>query len=69
MVQLDDLAKLKKLVCVFKKVPHLTIHDAMQLAKYSNKEGRERSSMGTRKSVEMVFDNQLQAEGDAAERV
>ncbi len=38
MVQSADLAKLKKLVHVFKKVPHLTIPDAMKLAKYSDEE-------------------------------
>jgi hypothetical protein len=32
------LAKLKKLVHVFKKVPHLTIPDATKLAKYSDEE-------------------------------
>jgi hypothetical protein len=37
MVRSVDLAKLKKLVRVFKKVPHLTIPDAMKLAKYSDK--------------------------------
>jgi hypothetical protein len=38
MVRLVDSVKLKKLVQVFKKVPHLTIPDAMKLAKYSNEE-------------------------------
>jgi hypothetical protein len=35
---LVDQAKLKELLGVFKKVPHLSIPDAMKLAKYSNNE-------------------------------
>jgi hypothetical protein len=38
MVRLVDQAKLKKLLGVFKKVPHLSIPNAMKLAKYSNDE-------------------------------
>jgi hypothetical protein len=38
MVRLVDQAKLKKLLGVFKKVPHLSIPDAMKLAKYSDNE-------------------------------
>jgi hypothetical protein len=38
MVRSVDSAKLKKLVGVFKKVPHLSIPDAMKLAKYSGEE-------------------------------
>jgi hypothetical protein len=38
MVRSVDSAKLKKLVGVFKKVPHLSIPDAMKLAKYSCEE-------------------------------
>ncbi len=38
MVQLVDQAKLKKLSGVFKKVPHLSIPDAMKLAKNSDDE-------------------------------